>query len=685
VHRFSGFLPLLLLGAILFLVPAPPTTAATDDAKESISLDFKNVELTELIETMAELTGRNFIYDETVRGKVTIISPDGMSLDEAYQLFLSVLEVKGYTVVPTGKVNKIVPTKEAVRHNLPVIDNGTQGEAFVTRLVRLTYANASELAGGVLAPLLPKTSNIVAYAPSNTLIITDSAANIDRLVQIIRSLDVPRGPLRMKIFTLRNADADEVARIINTLIAGQGGATNRRVRGASNVQLAGGARNNRVIGYKRTNSLVALADKETMAMIGNMVAQFDTEPRQERSHINVYYLENADAETLAKTLNEILTGIRASNTAAPTKPGQKAPATRGPVSITADKPTNALLINASPEDYAILKEIIRRLDVRRKQVFVEALILELSMDATEEVGVALQGAASVNNHSVVLGTGNLNTTSTQFGSLVPNPNVGNGQLPSLLTQTISGLLLGGLFSPITTTGPDGSQITIPAFSALIQLSEKSSDINILSAPRLLTSDNEEAEIIVGSNVPIITNRLTDTGGTSLAQSVAVERQDVALTLRFTPQITEGDLVRLNVFQEITDIAQNSIGDVNEVGPTFTKRQLRSTVLARNGQTIVLGGLIGTNIQATENKIPFLGDIPLLGRLFRSNGTTEQKTNLLVFITPHIIRDSKDLADITRKAKLTGRSLQTNALRRSIPANSLMTELPPATDEDEETP
>ncbi|TYO97565.1 general secretion pathway protein D [Geothermobacter ehrlichii] len=676
---FCGIVPSLVLAVCLTTLSPTPAAAAVADSEESISLDFRDVELTELIETMAELTGRNFIYDETVRGKVTIISPGGMSLDEAYQLFLTVLNVKGYTVVPSGKANKIVQIKNAARDNLPVVGAGDRSAAYVTRMVRLTYGNATELAG-LLASLIPKTGSIVAYAPSNTLVITDSGSNIDRLVKIIEVLDVPSGPDQMEIFTLRHADAEEVARVVNSVLGGTG-AVSRRARAGQNIKVAGQTGGGRAIGFKRTNSLIVLADRERMEMVRGLIARLDAEPLQERSNINVYYLENADAETLAKTLNEILTGMRATATSTPAKPGQKAPATRGPVSITADKPTNALLINASPEDYALLKGIIRQLDVRRKQVFVEALILELSMDATREVGVALQGAVDIHGHSAVFGTSNLNSTSTGLTSLAPDPNVGNGQLPSLLSQTINGLLLGGLFSPITTKGPDGSLITIPAFSALIQLSEKTSDVNILSAPRLLTSDNEEAEIIVGSNVPVITSRLTDTGGTGLAQSVAVERQDVALTLRFTPQITEGDLVRLNVFQEITDIADNSVGNINEVGPTFTKRQLRNTVLARNGQTIVLGGLIGTNIKSTESKVPLLGDIPLLGRLFRSSGTTEQKTNLLVFITPHIIRDSADLAEITRKSRLTGSSMQTEALRRSIPPDSLMTELPPPAEDE----
>jgi len=682
----SGLRFMILLLLLLLAATAPLCLAADKPPQDDrISLDFKDVELTDLIQTMSELTGRNFLYDEKVRGKVTIVSPRGMKLEDAYQLFLSVLHVKGFTVVPSGRVNKIVSLKDARQESIPVTSRRGGGEAYVTRLVTLTYANAADLASTVLTPLIPKTSNIVAFAPSNTLVITDSAANIERLVKIIKQLDVPGSLGQMEIFKLKNGDAEEVAKIANSIIGQAGNVASRRARGAQNVKTAGAAVASRVIAYPRTNALVAIADAEEMETLRGLIAELDGEPGGERSNINVYYLENADAETLAKTLNEIITGMRAqARTQKAGKAGGASAIARGPVSISADKPTNALLVNASPEAYTTIKGIIEQLDIKRKQVYVEALILELSMDATREVGVSLQGGVEVGGNSVVFGTSNLNSGSVGLGSLAP---ASGSQFPSLLSQTVNGLLLGGLFSPITTTGPDGNTITIPAFSALIQLSEDSSDVNILSAPRLLTSDNEEAEIIVGSNVPVITNRLTDTGSTGLAQSVAVERQDVALTLRFTPQVTEGDLVRLNVFQEITDIAPPSpaIGDPTEVGPTFTKRQLRNTVLAEDGKTVVLGGLIGTNIQATESKVPLLGDIPFLGRLFRAEGTSEQKTNLLVFITPKIIRSAKDLADITLKARMTGQGFQTEALRKSVPREALITNLRGAEESDEETP
>jgi general secretion pathway protein D len=317
------------------------------------------------------------------------------------------------------------------------------------------------------------------------------------------------------------------------------------------------------------------------------------------------------------------------------------------VSITADKPTNSLIINSNPEDYEIIQQIVRQLDVKRKQVFVEALILELSMDATQRLGASLQGAVGIGDDSLVFGTSNLNSGPAGLTSLVP---AAGSTVPSLLGQSIDGILLGGLFNPITVPGPDGQDITIPALSALIDVSRRDADVNILSAPRLLTSDNEEAEIIVGSNVPIITSRLTDTGAVGLAQSVSIERKDVALTLRFTPQITEGNLVRLNVLQEITDIAATSVGNVNEVGPTLTKRLVRNTVVAENGRTIVLGGLIGDNVQETITKTPLLGDIPGIGWLFKRKNLTSRKTNLLLFITPHIIRTSEDLAGVTRRSR-----------------------------------
>lgn len=659
-------LTLLLPGGAL----AQPKSSSKKKAAEKVSLDFRDIELMDLIQTVSELTGRNFIYDETVRGKVTIISPDPMTLDQAYHLFLTVLNVKGFTVVPAGKVNKIVPVRDVKEQSIPTVvrDREFPGDQYITRVVRLDNVDANAVATTVLAPLVSKTSSVVAYPPSNTLIITDNAANIERLMKIIRELDVPEGFDLLEVIPLQFGDATEVAQVINQVLTGGASAAGRRRAAAP--QAGAGAESSKVIPYPRTNALVAMASQQDMDTIRQLVAQLDQRTTQANAGIYVYYLENADAETLATTLNQIVTGVKAQARTAPARRGQATPAAQPGqagqqppalenVAITADKATNSLIINSTPEDYETMKEIIRQLDVKRRQVFVEALILELSMDATKRLGASLQGAIGVGDDGFVFGSANLNQTQRGLGSLLPAPTTdtdGQNAVPSVLGDVLQGIFAGGIFNLIEIDGPGGTKITVPALSALIDLSKSTSDVNILSAPRLLTTDNQEAEIIVGQNVPIITQRLTNAVGTSgpvgtgLATSVAVERQDVALTLRFTPQITEGNLVRLNVLQEITDIAATAVGDVNQVGPTLTKRLVRNTVLAENGRTVVLGGLISNNQQETISKVPFLGDIPGLGWLFKTKRTQTRKTNLLVFITPRIIRDASDLASVTRRSR-----------------------------------
>ncbi|WP_029912957.1 type II secretion system secretin GspD [Pelobacter seleniigenes] len=648
----------LTLLALLTLLAYPPLLRPAYSApadKERITLDFKDVELTDLINTVSELTGKNFLYDESVRGKVTIVSPETMTLDETYQLFLTVLNVKGYTIVPSGKVNKIVSTKTARQEGLPVYSNGrsNSSDQFITRMVRLEYLDVDTVATAVLAPLMPATGNIITYAPTNTLILTETAATIDRMVTILQKLDKPDSSGDLEVIPLKYANAEEVAKIAQDILEEQATATRRR----SNQKISTTQENgSKILPYPRTNSLIVVSNAEDLAKIKNLVALLDKEVGEEEADINVYYLENADAETLAATLNEILTGVKAAQTQ---KDTTKTPATSNsssaissqPVTITADKPTNSLIINAQQKDYAAIKNIIRKLDIKRKQVYVEALILELSMDATKALGTSLTGAIDVGSDSAIFaGTG----SNTTLGNLTSSEG--------LLSQSVNGILLGGLFNTITVTGPDGTAMTVPAISALINLSKTTDDVNILSAPRLLTSDNEEAEIIVGDNVPIVTEKLTDTTSTNV--TVSVERQDAALTLRFTPQVIEDNLVRLNIYQEVTGVKEDSQSDTN--GPTLTKRVIRNTVLAQSRKTIILGGLINNQVTKNETKVPLLGDIPVIGWLFKSKSTTSQKKNLLVFITPTIVKDADDVAEITEQNRAKAAELLTEEQRKTLP-------------------
>lgn len=624
---------LLLLAGSLSAQPLAVSRAG--EKGEMVTLDFKDVELAALVKTISELTGKNFLYDSTLKGTVTLISPQEISIDEAYNLLLAVLNVKGFTVVPSGKVHKIVPVRNAKEENLPV-GRGVS-EQFVTRLIPLKNVDAGIIATTVVAPLIPKTSSVVAYAPTNTLVITDNGANIDRLVQIIRELDISGQLGTFEIISLKEGSAEVIADICNQMLEEslqETLSTSAAVRRQRRITQGGGG--GKILPYPRTNSLIVMASGEELATIRNWIAKLDQKRESGQSNIHVYYLENADAETLGKTLNELM------NKSTSPSAGAASGSRSGNTFITADIPTNSLIINAPPEDYEIIKDLIQGLDILRKQVYVEALVMELSMDATRDLGISLQGAADVGSDSVIFGTSNLNTGRVSLSNLTSSSGSTN-----LLARSVEGLMLGGLFSPITVTGIDGNDITIPAFSALLHLSKVTGDVNILSAPRLLTSDNEEAEIVVGANVPIVTGTLTDTGGsTGLAQRSTIERQDVALTLRFTPQITQGALIRLQIYQELTDLVTGTLNSVN--GPTWTKRLIKNTVLAEDNQTVVLGGLIGTNTQENISKVPLLGDIPGLGWLFKSKNTFEQKTNLMVFITPKIINDAGDLRNVTQR-------------------------------------
>ncbi|MBN2428951.1 MAG: type II secretion system secretin GspD [Deltaproteobacteria bacterium] len=657
------FLGFLLAGSVS---AKPPDVSQSGEKGEMVTLDFQDVELSALVKTISELTGKNFLYDSSLKGKATIISPQKMSVDEAYDLFLTVLSVKGFTVVPSGKVHKIVPVRSAKEENLPTVTRPADGEAseqFITRLIPLKNVDAEVIASTVLKPLIPKTSSVVAYAPTNTLVVTDNGANIDRLVKIIRELDISGKLGTFEVIPLREGSAEEIAEICNQMLeesqqeniqVATTAAARKRRRIA---QSSGGGK---ILPYPRTNSLIVMATGTELATIKKWIFKLDQKREAGQSNIHIYYLENADAETLAKTMNELLSKAPSANKS--NEAEQKSFLRSQDVFISADIPTNALIINAPPDDYEVIQELIRGLDIQRKQVYVEALIMELSLDATKDLGVSLQGAGDVGNDSVIFGTSNLNTGSVGLSSLTADTA---GSAASLLTKSVEGLLLGGLFNPITVTGIDGTEITIPAFSALLHLSKTSGDVNILSAPRLLTSDNEEAEIVVGANVPVVTGTLTDTGSSGLAQSSTVERQDVALTLRFTPQITQGKLIRLEIYQELTDLVASTLESNN--GPTWTKRLIKNTVLAEDSQTVVLGGLIGTNTQENISKVPLLGDIPVLGWLFKSKNTTEQKTNLMVFITPKIIASAGELRHITQKNQALMKRLQkgTEALEEML--------------------
>lgn len=633
IKLFPGKLLIFWLVTALLSLPGSGSAIAADEMM--ITLDFQNVELVDMISTISELTGKNFLYDETVRGKVSILSPEPVSLDEAYRLFLTVLRVRGFTVVPAGGVNKIVALAAAKEETLPLTNQRGLGDQHVTRILSLKHLDATVAVETLLRPLMPRTSYVVAHQATNTIVITDTAENIERLNRLLSILDKTWDNDRIELVPLQYAVAADVAALTMQILEGDGSSATTAGRAARQAQAGGKRVAGQVIPYERTNTLALQGEQLFIDQAKELIARLDVEVEAGFTGVHVYYLEHAEAEPLAETINQIIAGAARAPADPRTAEGQQQSAELfKDVKVTADKPTNSLIINASQDEFRNVMSLIGQLDIKRKQVFVEALIMDLSMNAVLELGTALQGAVDLGSDSII---------SAGSGMPLGGPSIVD-PATSVLTQAVEGILLGGLFNPISYS-VGGVDFTVPAVSALINLSQKDDNVNVLSAPRLLTSDNEEAEIIVGENVPIITSRSSTTGGENIIS--AVERQDAALILRFTPQITAGGLVRMKIHQEISGVKEvGGVGTEDNVGPTLTKTLLRNSIVARDGETVVLGGLFRNQITKNITKVPLLGDIPVLGWLFKSTSDREEKRSLLIFITPRVIDDSEGLGNLT---------------------------------------
>ncbi len=644
-------LPFLLIIISLFVAIA--SVASSEEKKKEVkeqfvTLDFVDIDLPVLVKFISDLTGKNFIFDESLKGKVTIISPTRIKKEEVYAVFLTILQSKGFTTVQSGNFVRIIPSREAKQSPVETIipeEEKNPEEKFITRLIPLQYTRAQDLITAI-TPLVSRDGLAVAYPPSNAIIITDSATNIERILKIIKELDVETVEYKIEVIHLKHANAEVMAKELQALIearpspAQQPTAPKLRgpARAATDVVLI------KIIPDARTNSLIVLAGKDEIEEIKRLVSLIDYEVPKTQGKIHVYYLENADAEELAKVLSSLTSGIAKPPTPRTGQPPTAAPEISielmGEVKITADKATNSLVIIASPQDFETLKEVIKKLDIRRRQVYVEALIMEVSLDKSRQVGVEFQAFGGKDDKYLIGGGTNLVPPPGNLASFLAS--ITAGTLPTL---TGSGLTTVGIFDPIKITLPDGTVIQTSALNVILRAVQADSRVNILSNPHILTSDNKEAEIVVGQNVPFIVSQQRDTTG--LALIATVDRRDVGITLRITPQISESEFIKLNIYQEISALAQVAGLDPNLVGPTISKRSAKSSIVAKNGQTVVIGGLIKDDRIINETKVPILGDIPIIKWLFSYQSQTTSKTNLLIFLTPHIIKEQKDIEEISK--------------------------------------
>ncbi len=528
-----------------------------------LSIDFTDVELPVLIKFMSEQTKKNFIFDDRVQGKITIISPRRVTLDEAYDVFLYVLQTKGFTTVTLGNTIKIIPAREARQD--PIKTGGTKdtpsGE-FITRLVPLQYLETTEVVP-LVTPLISKDGMVTAFGSSNTLVLIDTRANIDRIVKILGEVDTEGAPSSLQIYPLAFAVASDVAKTLTSIfLEAPPGAPAQAARGRA---LGGMIRPSRGVAVKiladaRTNSLIVHAGQEMQDDIAELLKKIDVPASAGGGKINVYYLENADAEEVSKVLASLSEKKSGAPATAAIPAGRVVPPTaaggavvsaelEGGVKITADKATNSLIIVASSNDYETLVGVIKKLDIRRRQVFVEAVIMEIALDKALDVGVEWRGAAQAGGGTTgaIIGGANYGITGG-LNDLLAGLAAGNP-----LTFSGSGLVAGGLGGSVTL--PDGTKI--PAVAAVLRASQGNNFLNILSSPHLLTQNNKEAEIIVAENIPFITSTSRDS--TNLANVInTVERKDVGITLRITPHIHESEFVSMDIYQEASALKTDAL-------------------------------------------------------------------------------------------------------------------------------
>ena len=624
-------------------LPAHP--AKKETSKKYVTLDFDNVDISVLVKFVSELTGKNFIIDDKVKGKVTIISPKKIPLENVYKVFLSVLEVNGFTVVPAGNMIKIIPSALAREKGMETrLKNEivSPEDRMVTQIVTLERANPDEIKR-VLDPIISKSSSVLSYPPAGILVITDYLSNIKRLQEIIFALDIEGAGDQISYIPLTNASASEVVKSLTTIFQ-------QRRPNAAVIK---------VVPDSRTNSIIILASGADTESVRKLVAFMDKDVPRGESNIQVYRLQNSNAEDLAKVLNSI---VKDSGSAAAAAGGaaatQKvlAPVVSKNVQIVPDKATNTLVVMAEREDYKILESIIKQLDVPRPMVYIEALIMEVNATKAFNLGVEWRGMRGTGD---VLGAGTAGNTAAFIGSggagSTTNPggyNILDGLTTVNSDGTISAAFPGGFSMGIVGSGITIGGVTFPSIGAVIQAYKTDQEVSILSTPQIMTLDNEEAEINVGENVPYITSQQSSSTTTTTSLSPlnynSYEYRDVGVILNITPHINEDNFIRLKISQQVTKLTSAATSTT----PTTLKRTAKTTVVVKDNETVVIGGLVGDSTENDTYKVPLLGDIPILGWLFKTHSTSREKTNLYVFLTPHIVRTQKDAAGLYQEKRET---------------------------------
>lgn len=619
----------------LLLAGSARPQAVFEEEEGMVSMDFENVDIRVVIKYISDLTGKNFIIDQNVRGPVTVISPTKIPLEEVYKVFESILEIRGFVTVPSGRVTKIATKTDARQRNIPMgvgdrLEQIVPEDTIITQLVPLQYAEAEKIRTA-LGQLFSKDSSVIAYPTTNTLIVTDISSNIHRLVKIIRELDLPGYETRITVIPIRYASAQLLAASLQELIeeAGEVPGAPPTPRRRTPGQVAAEEKTLKIIPDERTNSLILLANEDDTRLVQDLIKRLDVET--ERSRIHVYFLRNSDAEEMAKVLNTIVSK-------------RKPKGNEDPVLISEDKGTNSLIIDSPQEFYPDIVKIIQKLDVVRDQVLVEVLIAEISYEKTFELGVEWidvdnNGAGFPDIETMEGGASNMKTFGQSaygegLGTWVDSALAGDGRA----SPGVQGLSF-GFIQKMAGTGT-----SLPDFAVMLHALQTNQNVNILATPQVLTMDNEEAKIKVVRNIPYLSKLEESDNNDRTYQNI--EYKDVGIELTITPNITKGEMVRMEIHQKISSLVSSGETSGIRLTPETFDRETETMVTVKDNHTIVIGGLIRDDWNESINKIPILGDIPLLGNLFRTKSTRKTKNNLLIFITPRVVRTTQQIADLT---------------------------------------
>lgn len=591
------------LSLLLFLFVAPLVSGQ----EATITPNYRDADIRQIVEAVGEVTGKNFILDPRIQAKVTMLSSTPMSPDAFYEAFLSILEVNKYVAITTGDIIKIIPDASARQYSGLMSLDGAAREDIVTQVIQVHNVGAAQLVP-ILRPLIPQYGHLAAHPGSNMLIISDRAANVERMMRIIRRIDQSNDE-DIEIVPLEHASATEVVRVLTALT---------QAPRADGMPVT-----TNLVADARTNSILIGGDKSGRLRLRALVAHLDT-PLEAGGDSQVRYLSFADAEELATKLQQHFSQQVAADGAAPT-------ANSGAnVSVWADAQTNAIVVNAPPKMMRSLMRIVDKLDIRRAQVLVEAIIVEVIQDKTTQLGVtwAVDGSGSNNP----IGVTNFPSTGpgvVQLAGAIGSGDGGSADPGSLIGE---GLTLG--IGRLSDSGV--------SFAAILHALQGDANTNIISTPTIVTTDNEEASLNVGQEVPFVTGSFSNTGsvGGAINPFQTIQREQIGVKLVITPQINEGNSLLLKISQEISSIAQAATGAVDLV---TNERIIETTVIVEDGEILVLGGLLEDTLRESDQKVPILGSIPIIGNLFRSRKTDMVKTNLMVFIRAKILRDSVQTA------------------------------------------